>query len=84
MTRAAAMETWPRWMPLKMASHYGNIGIKRLKQLAADGSVRGFKDPDSGRGDWVFDKLSIDKYREMQTPQIAARTKALELLRSVR
>jgi len=37
--------------------------------------MRGFSDPDINRGDWFFDRLSIDKYRERQ----ALHYKILEL-----
>jgi len=78
---ATAQNITPRWLSLKDASVYGRIGTKRLKQLATEGKVKGFQDPDSGRGDWVFDRLSIDEYREGQTPRVRARTTALAILR---
>lgn len=53
----------PRWMKLKQAAAYSSIGEKRLKILAEDREIIGYPDPDSKRGDWIFDKDSIDKYR---------------------
>lgn len=57
-----------RWLGLKDVSLYVRVGQKRLKDLARDQHcvVRGWPDPDSGRGDWVFDLLSLDACRERQ------------------
>ena len=55
-----------RWLKLNSAAQYASIGKKRLIVLALSGEVRGFKDPDSLRGDWIFDRLSLDTYREGQ------------------
>lgn len=55
-----------RWMSLIEAADWSNIGRKRLIQLAKDKKIVGFSDPDSGRHDWVFDRYSIDAYRETQ------------------
>lgn len=57
---------YPRWMKLKTAAFYSGVGKERLKDLARDGHIKGFQDPDSKRGDWVFDRLSLDLYRENQ------------------
>lgn len=53
-------------MKLKMAAFYSGVGKERLKGLARDGHITGFQDPDSKRGDWIFDKRSLDTYRENQ------------------
>jgi hypothetical protein len=37
-----------------------------LKELAMNGTIHGVKDPNSKRGDWIFDKRSLDEYRESQ------------------
>ena len=58
-----AEETSARWLRLREAARYSAIGEKRLVALADAGTVRGFQDPDSGRHDWVFDRVSIDEYR---------------------
>lgn len=60
----------PRWIKLKEAALYSAIGRHRLKQLADDGVIVGFQDPDSKRGDWIFDRYSLDQYRENQAAQI--------------
>jgi hypothetical protein len=61
---------FPRWMKLKSAAFYSGIGRQRLKDLAMDGHIKGFQDPDSRRGDWIFDRKSLDLYRENQAGQI--------------
>ena len=60
---ADMLSVQPRWMKLKQAAAYSSIGEKRLKALADDREIIGYPDPDSKRGDWIFDKISIDKYR---------------------
>ena len=70
----------PRWLKLKEAARYSAIGKQRLIRLAEAGQIRGFRDPDSGRGDWIFDRGSIDAYREAQCSGQGIRNKALELL----
>jgi hypothetical protein len=57
-------------MKLKIAAFYSGIGKERLKSLARDGRIKGFQDPDSKRGDWIFDKKSLDIYRENQAGHI--------------
>lgn len=58
-----------RWAKLKPAAQYASIGQKRLKALAKSGKVVGYKDPESGRGDWIFDLRSIDRYRISLNPK---------------
>ena len=71
-----------RWLKLRDAAAYSGIGKHRLINLAELGEIRGFQDPDSGRHDWVFDRLSIDQYRENQEKQEKQiRRKALEIMR---
>ncbi len=74
---------YPRWMRLKMAAWYSSIGKQRLIALAQDGHIKGFQDPDSGRGDWIFDRLSIDVYREAQDPRPTLHQKALDIVRKM-
>jgi len=75
----------PRWLKLKPAAYYSAIGEKRLKKLADKGVIIGFCDPDSGRKDWIFDRISIDKYRERQSKKdnLQIKKTALEILKSV-
>ena len=72
----------PRWLRAKEAARYSSIGAKRLKTLAQDDSspVVGFPDPDSGRGDWIFDRVSLDDYRLAQAGQEAVQEAALDVL----
>lgn len=65
-------------MKLKTAAFYSSIGKERLKALADAGEIIGFQDPDSRRGDWIFDRDSLDLYRETQGGHI--RVKALAIL----
>jgi len=53
----------PRWLKIKQAAAYSGIGQKRLKVLAENGEIIGYSDQDSGRGDWIFDRTSLDDYR---------------------
>jgi hypothetical protein len=70
----------PRWLKLSEAARYAAINPKRLIMLAQEGKVRGGKDPGK-RGDWVFDRLSLDSYREESMPTEEARAQALELMK---
>ncbi len=66
LASAIAVQISARWLKAKAAAAYSAIGVKRLKQLADEGKIAGFPDPDSGRGDWIFDRDSLDRYRENQ------------------
>jgi hypothetical protein len=72
-----------RWLTLKEAAGYSAIGKHRLIAMAQDGRVKGFQDPDDGRNGWIFDRLSIDAYRESQAKP-TYREKALAILGGVR
>ena len=71
-----------RWLKLKKAAEYSAMNEKRLIELAQEGRVVGFQDPDNGRRDWIFDRVSLDLYRESQAP-ITAREKALDIMRTL-
>ena len=47
------------------ASAYSKIGQKRLIKLAKDGSIEGYPDPEN-KGQWVFLKSSLKRYRQRQ------------------
>jgi len=64
--------TIPRWLTIKQAAAYANIGQKRLKALADAGEIGGYQE-DTGRGDWIFDKESIDKYRSRPLQETSVR-----------
>ena len=74
---------WPRWLKIKDAARYAAIGQKKLIKLAQCGLVRGFKDPDHGGKHWIFDRLSLDSYRESQASQLTAKDEALDILTTV-
>lgn len=69
-----------RWIGLKEATRYARIGKDRLKDLALRGVVRGCPDPDNKRGDWIFDRNSLDSYRDGQMPSMSPRDEALAIL----
>ena len=69
----------PRWLKIKRAAEYSAIGKQRLIKLAADGRIVGFQDPDSKRGDWIFDRLSLDEYRKEQAGTLAIEAAVLAL-----
>ena len=76
------MLTTARWIKLIEATQYGKIGKSRLINLAISGVIRGTQDPDSKRKDWIFDRLSIDAYREAQMSGMLDKEKALEIMRT--
>ena len=71
----------PRWLKLSAAAKYSGYGVARLKTLALDGYIRGYQDPESTRGDWIFDKESIDEYRLL--PCHSNDQQAVDILRSL-
>ena len=80
----AENDVQPRWLKLKQAAKYSSIGEKRLVVLATQGRIKGCQDPDSGRNDWIFDRLSIDAYRErQQPPKITPKQRAREIELSI-
>jgi len=75
----------PRWLKLKAACEYASLGQHRLKELAFRGVIRGYPDPDSGRGDWIFDRLSLDAYRESPLKgQVSPKQKAMMIMEGMR
>ena len=67
----------PRWLKLKAAVQYSAIGKDRLKKLAQGGEIVGFSDPDSKRGDWIFDSQSLDQYRLNQANSLERKALAI-------
>lgn len=60
---AEKVSAQPRWLSTAQATKYARIGKNKVKRLAQEGKIRGYPDEESGRGDWIFDRLSLDKYR---------------------
>lgn len=73
-----------RWIKLREATKYSAIGKARLISLALSGVIRGAKDTDSKCGDWIFDRLSLDEYREAQMSHTYIQEKALAILNGER
>ncbi len=73
----------PRWLPLKEASLYAAVGRHRLIAMAQSGRIRGFQDADDKRRSWIFDKESLDAYREGQATVPTNREKALAIMKGV-
>ena len=56
----------PRWMTLKQAVAYSNIGKARLIEMVKDKTIRGFQDKTIKTNAWRIDKQSIDSYMGSQ------------------
>jgi len=67
-----------RWMKLRFAAKYVGINKDRLIKLAKEGEVIGYPDPDNKRGDWIFDRESLDAYRLDQQRDFQNRLLELE------
>jgi len=72
-----------RWLKTGQAVTYSSLGARKLKELALIGVIRGHKDPSNKRGDWFFDRLSIDAYinnmLDSDSP-VSPQKKALDIL----
>ncbi len=73
-----------RWLSLREACEYSKIGKDRLKRLAIGAVIKGCPDPDNKRGDWIFDRHSLDDYREGQMTEPTIREIALAIEKGVR
>ncbi|WP_024333071.1 hypothetical protein [Desulfotignum balticum] len=80
-TKIAERIASPRWMKLTAAVKYSSYSRAQLIELAERRDIVGYPDPDSKRGDWIFDKESIDEYRLSHF--FGARQKALSILKSL-
>jgi hypothetical protein len=74
----------PRWLKIGQAAKWAAIGKKRLVALAESGDVIGFRDTGSDRGDWIFDRYSLDEYRIRQADPAETRKRALKILDGVK
>jgi len=66
----------PRWLNIKNAICYSGMGRDRLKKLAVAGEIKGFQDIED-HDKWIFDRLSLDQYRENQAGNIELKAIAL-------
>ena len=79
---------WPRWLNVREAAEYSAMSPQRLKRLAQSGEVVGFPDQEDrrgphGEGRWIFDRKSLDSYREGQAGE-GEIAEALGRLRGIR
>ncbi len=81
-TKIAQRIVTPRWLKLTAAIKYSGYGRVALLNLANEGLIKAYQDPDSKRGDWVFDKRSIDEYRLSHL--VSERHKALSIIKSLK
>jgi len=65
-----------RWLNIKKAMSYSGLGRDRLKKLASAGDIKGFTDP-GDHDKWIFDRLSLDAFRETQANNIELKAIAL-------
>ncbi len=82
---ASRISIQPRWMSLKQAATYSNIGQKELVRLAESKSILGFQDDTLKTRPWIFDKKAIDRYRTWQADKDQDENEkiALELVNSL-
>jgi (p)ppGpp synthase/HD superfamily hydrolase len=83
---AERLTALPRWMKLKQAVLYSNIGKDRLITLAKLGHIKGGQDTDLKSKPWIFDRKSIDEYRSKQvsnSPQNDAEEFALDFITKI-
>lgn len=75
----------PRWLRLRDAAPYSALSPRRLIELARTGEVVGFLDDSNRRGksqgEWIFDRESLDNYRQAQAGGLAAVQGALDAMR---
>lgn len=75
----------PRWLKSKDASAYSALSPRRLVDLAKAGQVVGFLDESNRRGmnkgEWIFDRLSLDAYRQSQAGDLVVAVEAVDALR---
>jgi hypothetical protein len=62
-----------RWLYVKDAARYASVGRHKLKELTRAGKTVGGRDPGDGRGICLVDRLCLDRFRENQFKELAAR-----------
>jgi hypothetical protein len=73
----------PRWMTLKQAVNYSNIGKARLIEMVRSGEIKGFQDKHIKTAPWRFDKKSIDRFMSNQVTETDNDKFAIDLLSTV-
>ena len=71
----------PRWLKLKQAVAYSAMSKRELIELATAEDIVGFQDPNSKCKPWIFDRLSIDKYRKEQAVDLCGDLIYLDAMR---
>ena len=69
---AARIQPPGRWMKLKQAVLYSSIGELDIVRLAKENQIVGFQDQHLKTKPWIFDRKSIDRYREKQAMERAS------------
>lgn len=73
-----------RWLKLKEAMQYSCVGKAALLRLVAEGKVKACKDSDGKTAAWIFDRYSIDAWRESQCNASQTTARAQEILDSLK
>ena len=65
-----------RWLSTAEAVAYSKLGKDRLKRLVVEGKIKGLQDTED-HNNWIFDRYSIDDYREGQINELRLKAAAL-------
>lgn len=64
---ADQLRTFPditqRWVGIREAAKFADLSPDRLRKLAQDGHIIGYKDPDHKLNRWTFELSSIQAYK---------------------
>lgn len=77
------IDNMKRWMTLKEAADYTSIGRNRLVVMARERRIKGFQDLDTKTNEWIFDRISLDAYREQQCISITIQDRVLAIAKGV-
>lgn len=73
-----------RWLSLREAARYAAIGENRLIKLAKAGRIDAGRDMELKTKPWIFDRQSIDTYRQNQVTNRERQKIVLDLADRVR